>query len=253
MKLVAVSLVLLFTAMLYSAGVQAGYAGGNGVLYRLNDPRPLYDAQARPDTARILEVLYHQGLRDFYDGEHHSAKTLLDPLARAGHAGAQYHLAMLYDTGSGVQQNSAAAVHWYGKAAVQGHVEAQYNLGVAYSNGEGVASNPVKAVYWWRKAARQGNVDAQFNLGVAFSNGQGIPVNYLEAARWWMHAAKQGDDVAQFNLGTLYLHGNGVDVNPQQAAKWWRRSADSGNERARIALRQLLGALKKANQPIQTD
>ncbi len=41
--------------------------------------------------------------------------------ARRGHAGAQHALGILYQTGKGVQQDTAEAQKWFRRAAAQGH------------------------------------------------------------------------------------------------------------------------------------
>ena len=51
-------------------------------------------------------------------------------------ADAQCNLGLCYQTGRGVEQDSAAAVRWFIKAARQGNKTAQHNLGVHYSQTE---------------------------------------------------------------------------------------------------------------------
>ncbi|MGD8936874.1 MAG: hypothetical protein PVF07_10365, partial [Thiogranum sp.] len=64
--------------------------------------------------------------------DYQKAFALLDKLARAGHADAQYQLAAMYRAGRGVAKDHDKAAVWYRKAAEQGHAKAQYNLGVMY-------------------------------------------------------------------------------------------------------------------------
>ena len=87
---------------------------------------------------------------------------LSDILAKAetGHANAQFHLGVRYETGLGVPQDYAKAIEWFEKSAEQGYADAQFALGMLYRNGFGLAKNEVKAVEWYSKAAKSGNVMA---------------------------------------------------------------------------------------------
>ena len=53
--------------------------------------------------------------------------------AENGDAEAQYHLALIYDTGNGLPRNPREAEQWYKKAATAGHAAAQYYLARMYS------------------------------------------------------------------------------------------------------------------------
>lgn len=59
-------------------------------------------------------------------------------LDETGDAEAQYQMGLVYENGSGVKQDHAAAAEWYRKAAEQGHAIAQYFLGFLYEIGKGV-------------------------------------------------------------------------------------------------------------------
>ncbi|MGI0035084.1 MAG: tetratricopeptide repeat protein [Nitrososphaera sp.] len=56
------------------------------------------------------------------------SNTYFRQAAERGHAGAQYNLAMMYDTGRGIARDYAEAFKWYRKAARQGHAGAQEAL-----------------------------------------------------------------------------------------------------------------------------
>ena len=72
-----------------------------------------------------------------------------------------------------------------------GHAGAQFNLGIMYSKGRGVPQDYAEAVKWSRKAADQGHAGAQFNLGVMYHNGWGVPQDYVEAHMWYNLAASR--------------------------------------------------------------
>jgi len=110
----------------------------------------------------------------YQKGELETAAQQFAALAEVGDAKAQYNLAVLYEKGEGVAQDSDKALAWYQKAAEAGNVNAQYNLGLAYETGEGVAQDYGKARAYYEKAAAQGDADAQNNLGGLYARGDGV-------------------------------------------------------------------------------
>jgi TPR repeat protein len=68
---------------------------------------------------------------------------------------------------------------------------------VRYANGEGIPKDSATAVEWWTKAAIQGNAQAQFNLGVRYATGEGISKDFATAVEWWTKAAIQGNAQAR--------------------------------------------------------
>jgi TPR repeat protein len=97
--------------------------------------------------------------------------------AQEGHADSQYNVALMYETGLGVDKDAAQAVVWYEKSALQGKAAAQFNLGVLYENGRGTAVDFGKANEWYRKASAQHDALAIGNLGEFYMRGQGVAEN----------------------------------------------------------------------------
>ncbi len=128
---------------------------------------------------------FESGLELSTKGEYKSAFKILNPLAKKGHAGAQYTVGHMYAKGQGVAKNEKTALIWYKKAALQGHSEAQYNLGFMYAKGHGVIKNSKESLIWYKKAADQGDVKAQIKLGLLYENEK----NYQEALKWYKKAA----------------------------------------------------------------
>ena len=81
--------------------------------------------------------------------------------------------------------------------AKAGHAGAQNNLGVMYENGDGVPKDLAKAVEWWQKAAAQGNAIAQYLLGRMHWLGEGVSKNHVLAYAWLNLSAAQGFDAAK--------------------------------------------------------
>jgi len=167
-----------------------------------------------------------------------AAKIFLE-LAKSGHANSQYQLAVMLDSGVGLEEDHAQAAIWYQKAARKGHIEAQYNLAIAYATGEGIKLNMRKAIYWMKKSALSGNINSQYNLGLIYILGNGVAVNFEEGMQWWKLAAKNGDSMAQYNLGMMYLEGKGVKSDVCEASRWWQMSAESGFIQSVLALQSL--------------
>ena len=122
----------------------------------------------------------------------------------------------------------ATALREWQPLAKQGHAAAQYQLGLLYNNGQGVPRDDVQARQWYEKAANQGHALAQVNLGILFDYGRGTPQDFMMAVRWYTRAANQGNELAQQKLGLLYERGDGVPKDFIQAYKWYKLGATSG-------------------------
>ena len=102
-----------------------------------------------------------QGAVDaFQRGDYETALREFRALAEEGNARAEYNIGLMYDLGTGVEQDRAEAAIWYRKAATQAHVKAQFNLGFLYANGDGVSQELVLAYKWLELAAIQGHPEA---------------------------------------------------------------------------------------------
>lgn len=81
--------------------------------------------------------------------------------AENGNAEAQYHLALLYDTGTSLSRNPREAEKWYKKAAIAGRADAQYYLAKLYSTeNSGIRQDVKEAAKWYKASAEQGYADA---------------------------------------------------------------------------------------------
>jgi len=90
----------------------------------------------------------------------------------------EYAMALVYETGQGVEWNELRAAELY---ASSGLPEALTNLALMYAEGRGVDHDPTRAAALWQAAAEQGHVFASFNLGLAYYNGQGVEQNAQRA------------------------------------------------------------------------
>jgi uncharacterized protein len=135
-----------------------------------------------------------------------AAVRLLEPLAKAGNAGAQARLAQLYYHGQGVAESNEQARAWFERAARQSQAESQYQLGNMYAYGHAAPPPGEEAMrmaaQWYFAAARQGHADAQYSLGILFLVGSGVTASPTEARKWFSRAAAQGHGDARSYLQT---------------------------------------------------
>ncbi len=104
-------------------------------------------------TACTDEADFNAGVAAYNRGDYATALREWRPLAKQGHAKAQYNLGFMYALGRDVPQDYAEAVGWYRKAAAQGYAEAQNVLGFMYGEGQGVPQDYVQAHMWLNIAA----------------------------------------------------------------------------------------------------
>ena len=116
------------------AAVLALVASSHGA--RAEDPRAMFDQAVR---------------NELYGGEAASqaAFELYLRAAQAGLPEAAFNIAVLLDSGRGVEKDVALAATWYARAAAQGHDRAAYNLGQLYASGDGVPRNTDLAQAWF--------------------------------------------------------------------------------------------------------
>ena len=100
---------------------------------------------------------FHKGAAAADLGDYTTALAEWRPLARKGHADAQYKLGFLYEEARGVPLDFIKAVKWYRKAAEQGHAVAQRSLGMKYEYGLGVKQNHVLAHMWFSLSTAGGD------------------------------------------------------------------------------------------------
>jgi len=100
-----------------------------------------------------MSTYFKLGLAAYNHKDYINALDSFNRAALEGHAGAQEFIGHLYYSGWGVDQDVAAAAHWYELAAAKGSEYAQSSIGVMYRDGEGVKQDCEKAVYWHTLAA----------------------------------------------------------------------------------------------------
>jgi hypothetical protein len=129
-------------------------------------------------------------------------------------------------------------------AALQGDAEAQFRLAVMYGTGTGVPQDLAEAARWYRQAAEQGHRYAAHNLAVMLLKGDGVKPDPAASFDWSAKAAEQEVPEAQLMLGNLYAGGLGTAVDPSLARHWYEQAAAHGNALAAAKLRAIDAAPK---------
>ncbi len=126
----------------------------------------------------------------------------IEPLAEAGHAGAQCLLGECYQLRD-VQKLGASAVELYKKAADQGNPAGQNQMGRSQRNRYLRDFDPESEVSWFQRSAAQGDALGQFNLGYIYFTEK----RYFEAFEQLLSSAAQGNVSARDFLRLHYDFG----------------------------------------------
>lgn len=161
------------------------------------------------------------------------------PLAKRGHAKAQYIMGSMFLTGRGAPRHFGRAMLWFSQSAEQGYADAQLSLGLMYLKGQGALKNAHRAAYWLRCAAEQGMVRAQCYVSRLYALGIGVPRSYVYSYMWAMLAASGGrrslsstphnnEKLRTYALNTLegfarQMNRDEVNAAVRMAKKWRQR------------------------------
>jgi TPR repeat protein len=120
------------------------------------------------------------------------------------------------------QGDFAAAVEQWRPLAKQGHAQAQYRVGCMHAYGLGVPQDHERALGLFRQAAEQGDADAQNNLGGMYALGWAVEIDLVEAYMWFALAAESGLEVAEGNRAFVagMLSPQEIELALQRARDW---------------------------------
>lgn len=189
-----------------------------------------------------IKAQYSAGILYEQQGEnqsHEKAIQYLELASKQGMNKAQYHLAMKYFSGYGVEQDFSKTIQLLLKAAAQDYPEAQYQLGRMASDGLGFKQDQTEAIRWYMLAAENGFGPAQHTLASHFMTGNGTVANVDKAIVWLKHASEQHHMLAQRDLGFLYTQGMGVEKNYEAAAELLNNPASQGSPVSQYLLGQI--------------
>eukprot|EP00064_Thunnus_orientalis_P002601 superscaffoldBa00000196_g2608 len=117
--------------------------------------------------------------------------------------------AMLYWGQHGVSKDTASAVKWFERSAMQmKDPSAMYDYSILLMKGQGVKRNYTRGFQLLEKAAAMGSINALNGLGWY----HGIILNdHKTAVKYFEQAALNGSDDGMFNLGIYHLNGKNPD------------------------------------------
>lgn len=237
------------------------------VTENLINVEPNFEEMLRAAECGDAEAQYLIGCLYLENADHH--EVILDEAARwlslaseQGDGYAEYELALMYLSGTGVHKNEEKAEKLLRAAADQGLSHAQNLLGEFWEHGFAGRSSSKEAVSWYAKAAKQGDADAQYNLGRLIRLGVHVPKigcrdeadqwlheagdgfeqysdvsdNASEAMKWLSTAAKQGHVDALFLMAKMHELGEGCTEDVKEARELYQLAAERGHTEAMLNL-----------------
>lgn len=144
----------------------------------------------------------------------------------------------------GVQEDDAAALMYFEKAAEYGNPSAINMMVAFYIYGFGVEQDSDKALELSSKLADLGDEEARMAMeeyAYAFyaGNRDGIDINFATAFKYYEKLTDYGNVRAMYNVGLLYEYGLGVSQDHEKAVEWITKALDAGYEPAKITLSEL--------------
>ncbi|CAK0757213.1 conserved exported hypothetical protein [Gammaproteobacteria bacterium] len=134
------------------------------------DPASLQPAVPSSSVQHSLK----EGLDAYRQGQFRRALVILQPFAEGGDAQAQFALAMMYSSGSGVELDEYQAAHWFELAATQDHRDAAYFLAQLYEQGWGATRSPTLALRWYQRCADLADLRCRTRLAQFSGEGLGL-------------------------------------------------------------------------------
>ena len=215
---------LVAVLLIASAAVVTGQPGEPGQSTAIIQAARQGDAYAQG----VLAGVYRRG--EWGTIDYRSSLSWAQQAAEQGDPLGLYNLAVLYETGMGIEPDSLMAADLYRRAeeplrelARAGDPRGQVNLGYLLENEEDPDCLR-EAVGWYRQAAVAGDARAQFILGYKYYHGWGLGPDTLEAVSWFTRSAEQDYPAAQHFLGNLYYGGRGVNRDTDLAIRFFRQA-----------------------------
>lgn len=135
-------------------------------------------------------VRFWRGYRAYWRGRYQHAFVLLEPLAKTGHAAAQFYLGRMCARAEGTERDIGNAIRWWNASAGAGEPWAQVAIGCLYERGALMPRDRPKALKWYLKAARSGLPEAQLRVGYFYESGFGVERDLARARRWYLEASE---------------------------------------------------------------
>lgn len=112
-----------------------------------------YMTPRRPIRTTAVDCAIRGGEYTAWDrANYQTALRVWLPAAEEGDPEAMNYVGEIFERGLGAEPNLEIARFWYERAASAGYKPAQVNLAVLYDTGRGVDRDPVAAINWYRRA-----------------------------------------------------------------------------------------------------
>ncbi|MCT8971859.1 tetratricopeptide repeat protein [Microbaculum marinisediminis] len=188
---------------------------------------------------------FEDGLAAMDRADLSAARGYLEKAAKAGHAEAQYQLALLLMRGQGGSRDPEGARTWLEQAARSGHANAQYQLGEMLlweSDDETSAAAAAKA---FEQAARLKHARAAYELAMLHAKGKGVAKDDVKAFDLYSKAAEGGVLEAEHIVGSTLVAGRHVEQDVVTGGAWLKLAQSGGDREAGDEWRTLLPTLTR--------
>ena len=135
--------------------------------------------------------------------------------------------------------DAVQARHYFSQAAEAGHALAQFNLAVLYAEGRGGEIDHPGAFAWWQKAADQDQARAQLELARSYRSGRGTNTNPGFAEIWYTRSSAQGNTAATSELAELRAEQSRAQPTPTDLTEVVARSMKKAAESLATITRRL--------------
>ena len=180
------------------------------------------------------DKLYETAVRQHGTASMEQIFSLYARAAEAGHAAAQYNVAMMYSNGEAVNVDYQQAVFWFQKSSDQTFAPAKFRLGELYLFGMGGLERDVKrAQGLFRHGAELGDVDAQLNYAIMRA-GTEVAGSAGDEAMYWMEQAKQGGHESAERYIALLQASPGKRLTREQQNRYWAQQRNYWVEMAAV-------------------
>lgn len=209
-------------------------------------PDPIKDIKDAEAQFRVGQHFYIK--KSYQDAFHWLSKA-----AEQGSADAEYYIAMMYESGEGLEKSPEKAVMWYLKSAEHGHCISQNIIGFKYLEGIDVPKDYDLAMKWISLSSQQGYSRALQNMGEIYSFGYGADVDYEKAFDCYFKAALHCCTISQYVVGIMLMEGIGVEKDEEKALFWLHLAENAGQKLAIDYLEQYEPTRTESKQEINEN
>ena len=184
-------------------------------MLKLNDKRLTLGA--------LFLCLFFNAFPSFADGAVTSVFRFQQAMADKGLPQAQYKLAMMYESGSGVEPSLIKAKIWYGRSALQNYKPARHRLTYLDIQQNGYREQHADWVRDLQRDAMFGDGEALFLLGQMYADGTAVPQDTKKSLGLLRKAVAgnvAGSETELLRVEGLYLtQKQAAEQRQQQAAQ----------------------------------